>query len=364
MSRMIVLMTLVTTTSLVGAEEQPLTVIDNSIGISQVVDINRHGQVVGKKEIPVPALGLGQIPYFYDGDGEAPIEALDGYTNIEPEALSDRGQVVGFVSRALGHPEGSLRAFVWNSATRRIAGLEMLEGHRGSHALDISADGSRIVGYSTGAGPPQMVPCLWEHSEDGSWRCRQLSTIHAYNPVLLASRVVVSDNGELIAACITAKVVEGEIPIYQNALFRWQRQEGEWERQHLRDGSFCLYGINNHGMLAGSVVVDGKRRAFVFDPEDGFQIIELLEGDESGQALALNNEGTVVGYSDDPYGPIGGPRAFIWSHGKMSPLQFPVATLYSSAQAINDQGQIGGYYETEPAAEDGQSDMVSFLLSP
>ena len=348
----------------VCAEEPPITLIDNSVGISQVVGLNSHGQIVGKKEIQDEPLGLSQIPYFYSEHGEARVEVLDKYTNIEPEALSDSGHVVGYVSRPIGHPDGSLQAFVWDSTTHGTTGLGMLPGDRGSHALDINSAGSIIVGYSTGADPARMVPCLWEKT-DGGWGCASLQTIHPYNPVLLSSRVVVSDDGRQIAACITMRIVEGEIPIYLNALHVWQRLDnGRWERRHVRDGSYRLAGINNHGMLAGSCVVKGHRRGFVFDPADGFQLLELLEGDESGQALALNNEGTVVGFSDAPYGPVGGPQAFAWSRGKMSAIQFPMPTLYSSAQAINDRGQIGGYVETKPEAEDQPGGTVSFILSP
>jgi len=359
-----VIVFLAASTCRVCAEERPITLIDNSVGISQVVGLNSHGQIVGKKEIQAEPLGLRQIPYFHSDNVEVRLEVLDKYTNIEPEALSDSGHVVGYVSRPIGHPDGSQQAFVWDSTTHRTTGLGMLPGDRGSHALDINSDGSIIVGYSTGANPARMVPCVWEKIDHG-WGCALLQTIHQYNPTLLASRVVVSDDGRQIAACITVGIVEGEIPLFHNALYVWQRlDEGNWERRHVRDGSYRLAGINNHGMLAGSCVVKAHRRAFVFDPADGFQLLELLEGDESGQALALNNEGTVVGYSDDPYGPVGGPQAFAWSRGEMSAIQFPVPTLYSSAQAINDRGQIGGFLETKPEAEYESGSLVSFILTP
>ena len=347
-------------TCLLRAEPPLITLIDNSVGISQVMDLNSHGQIIGKKEIQIGPLGLSQVPYFYDAMRETRVEILDGYTNIEPEALSDSGHVVGYVSRSIGHPQGSLQAFLWKSSTKRIIGLGTLPGHRSSHALDITQNGNLIVGYSTGADPEQMVPCMWEKNNAG-WACTPLQTIFRYNPVLLASRVVVSNDGQQIAACIAVKVIDKKLPLLQSALCVWRRlADKNWERLLVRNGSYRLAGINNHGMLAGSCVTHGHRRGFVYDSANGFQLLELLEGDESGQALDLNNKGTVVGYSDDPFGPIGGPQAFVWSNGQMSALRFPVPVLYSSAQTINDHSQIGGYLETEEKS----SNIVSFILSP
>ena len=45
-------------------------------------------------------------------------------------------------------------------------------------------------------------------------------------------------------------------------------------------------------------------------------MLELLPGDENSSALDVNNRGSVVGFSDDPRGPTGGPQAFIWTGGK------------------------------------------------
>ena len=89
-----------------------------------------------------------------------------------------------------------------------------------------------------------------------------------------------------------------------------------------------------------------------------------MEGDESAVALDVNNEGVVVGYGDDPYGPIGGPQAFVWKKGELTPLQLPIPTLYSSATSVTDSGMIGGFLQTLPRDENGTSKSLSFVLSP
>ena len=356
----IALLVVATSVGTAPGKEPQFTFIENSVGISQVVDMNQHGQIVGRKEVALDPLGLGQVPYFFANGEEQRIEVLAGYTNVDPEAISDDGTVVGFVSRSLTHPAGSLQAFCWNAQTDQTIGLGTLPGHRGSHALDISADGHWIVGYSTGSNPPRMLPCVWRKTST-AWKCSSLTTIHDYNPVLLASRVVISDDGKQIAACITARIASGEFPMYESSLFKWQQNEaGKWKHRQLRDGPCRLYGINNQGMLTGSVILNNHRRAFVINANEKFQLLDLLPGDQSSQVLANNNQGTVVGYSDDPYGPEGGPQAFVWSKDKPTPLKFPNTMMYSCAQAINDRGQIAGYVEKGSEVEDRS---VSFIMS-
>ena len=342
---------------------QPLQLIDNSVGLSQVVDLNSRGEVLGTKEVEIRGLGLGQEPFFQRGANESKIEFPRGFTNLEPQALSDTGVVVGYVSRVIGHPDGSLRAFAWDTATATHAHLELPDGMKGSVALDVSSDASVISGYLTGSNPARMLPCIWQ-ADGRSWNCTPLSTLHDYNPILVGSRVVVSDNGSKVAACLTVEVIPGEIPLYHNALFLWQRTEaGRWQRSSLRDGSVKISNINNHGMIVGDQNVKGYQRAFVYDPASGFSMPDLLEGDESSRALDVNNGGVVVGFSDDPYGPEGGPTAFVWRSGEITPVNFPVETVFSSATSINDHGRIGGYLIL--TEEDDQPDRaVSFTLLP
>ena len=344
-----------------AAEDRKLDLIDNSSGISQVFDLNARGEILGTKEVQTP-LGLGQEPFFRSGPRELKIGLLEGFTHLEPKALSDTGLVVGYASRTIGHPDGSLRAFLWEATSQQTVNLGTLPGDRGSIAFDISSDGSIVTGYSTGRDPARMLPCFWERI-DSRWKCSALSTIQAYNPFLLSSRVVISDDGTRIAACLAVRSIPGIIPRYENSLFMWTRNtQGSWQRSRLLDTSLTLADISNQGILAGSCVINSVRRAFVYDPQEGFQILELLEGDVSSQALALNNHGIVVGFSDDPFGPTGGPQAFIWSKGTLSPLDFTTKAAYSSASAINDKGQVAGYLVTEE--EDAElSKAFVFVLS-
>lgn len=343
-------------------ESPPLQLIDNSIGLSRVVDLNARGDILGTKEVELQ-FGLGQESFFRRGTKESKIALPDNFTNLEPQSLSDTGTVVGYVSRVIGHPNGSLRAFAWDTTTATHHHLELPPDMTGSVALDISSDATVISGYLSGSNPARMLPCIWQ-AGGKSWKCTPLSTLHAYNPILVGSRVVVSDDGTKIATCLTVESIPGNIPLFHNALFLWQRDsEGDWQRSSLHHGSVKIANINNHGMIVGDHSVKGYHRAFIYDPDYGFLMPDLLEGDESSRALDVNNEGVVVGFSDDPFGPHGGPEAFVWKSGKIATVEFPVEPVYSSATSINDQGQIGGYLILD---EEGEQPVrtVSFKFSP
>ena len=343
------------------AEESKLQLIENSSGISRVVDLNANGQIIGLREIVERGIGLRQQSFFRSGDRDVVVPLLKGFTNMEPLALSDNGMVVGYAGRPLGHPQGSLRAFLWDVRGDASVGLGTLPDDRSSHAFDISADGHLVTGYSVGRDPARMVPCVWEQV-DGVWCCTALSTIHPYNPFLLTSGVVVSDDGDKIAACITVKIISGPVTRYPSSLVVWERQpDNQLQRRRVLDRAVRLGDINNQGMIAGSCLVKSKDRAFVYVPQEGFQLLELLEGDVSGAALDVNNHGTVVGYSDDPAGPLGGPQPFTWSDGQLSRLNLPDELVFGSADAINDAGQVAGYVQSTHQ-EEGPGQTLSFIL--
>ncbi len=325
-----------------------IELINNSPGLSQVVALNAHGHFVGSREVEIAGWGLSEQTYFRGAGLEIDMPVLETYTNVQPTAISDNDCIVGYCSRSIGSAEGNLEACLWKPLENSIVGLGRLPQHRGSHAFDISADGKVVVGYSVGPNPPTMVPCVWEH--DGKhWQCTRLPTIHAYNPYLLTSRVVISDDGSQVAACITVEVVDRPVAIqYLSSTFVWQRdQNGIWQHNRRSEHQIRLADINNHGVIVGSCLVDHHQRACVLNTDGELIVLDLLAGDVSAAATDINDQGVVVGYSDDPPGPTGGPTAFVWSQDEIKPLALPVPAIYSSANAINDAGQIGGYLITE-----------------
>ena len=345
------------------ATKPTVQLIDNSVGFSQVVDLNESGNVLGSREVAVEPLGLATESYYWQDNRQRKIKMLTGYTNIEPQALSDTGLVVGYATRVVGNPAGNMQAFLWKVTTDEPLILETSAGYRTSHACSVDRKGTVISGYVVGSDPPRMMPCAWERI-DGNWQNTVLPTTHQYNPSLASSRVLVSPDGSQIAACITSNNRAGPLGASHRSLCVWKLQgDGSWDPSEIYQASLRLSAINDRGMIVGSHIVKTVRRAFAWDPVHGYQILGLLEGDESAEALDVNKEGLVVGHSDDPYGPDGGPQAFIWKDAKLAALEFPIPILFSSATTVTDSGMIGGFLQTLPDNEREASKTLSFVFS-
>ena len=104
------------------------------------------------------------------------------------------------------------------------------------------------------------------------------------------------------------------------------------------------------------------RKAFVISADGEFQLLEALPGDENAGGTDINNAGTVVGYSDDPHGPDGGPTAFIWQGEEVTALEIPGDPYFSWAAAINEAGDVAGYLtpRAEEPAEEAEPDAEAF----
>ncbi len=341
----------------VAADEYELKIIDNSKTFSQAIAINAKLEILGAREV-MDGTGIAMKSYFRSGDGEVQISAPKGFSNLEPQALSDTSLVVGYVSRPPGSENGSLRGFVWDRKTTELSLLEPLPTDIGSHAQDISADGKRITGYSTGHTPPRIRPCVWQWQTDPQkYVPQELSTILQNNPYLQSSQVIISPNGKQIAACITEEQLSPFM--FDSSLFVWEFSEkGDWERRKLSDEQPKLKDMNDQGTIVGATAGAVAGRACVIDPTGQIELIELLPDDETNIAYGINNAGTVVGMSDDPHGGEGGPQAFIWRKGVVEPLKLLKSTVDSSALAINQDGAIAGFM-LKDAREDAS--IVTFI---
>ncbi len=334
----------------VAGDDFTLEVFDNSRTLSRALAINATGQIIGLREVADEAgTQLSEQPFFFDGQKMTTLPLLDGYTNLEIRALSDSGSVVGYASRPLGHPQGSLTGFVWDSKTGKMTRLMPAGQDTGCHAQAISADGTRITGYTAGSLPSRMLPCLWTWSAaTKTWDIQTLDTLEEFNPYIMSSNVLISPDGQRIVACITVAALPNNI--FDSSLFQWTRVDGQWQRQLLSDEQMNLSDINNSGQIAGTVTTQQGRRPCRIESSGEIKLIELLPGDESGEARAIDESGTVVGFSDDPAGPTGGPQAFVWSHGSTRPLALPRATTASMAFGINEAGQIAGLLDVASSA--------------
>ena len=322
-----------------------------------VIDQNDDGTLLLTKEIGENGVFTSQFVVRKSGK-ETVLATPQAYTAIHAYRISNTDVAVGFCSRPSdGINKHNLSAIIWQVSDRSGQLLPCPEGFHGTSAFDISADGTTVSGYLIGSKPARLVPCIWKEMTN-EWQCNRLPTPSIYNPYLVSSKVVISDNGKQVAGvCV---VEEGQNR--QNYLFRWQLFESDqWTGQKVAKQAFKLSDINDHGVIAASRTVNAKSRAFVIGVGGELARIDPFEGDIQTFALDINNQGQVVGYSDDPYGPNGGPEGFVWENRRSRRLEFPFEVLFSSANSINNQSQIGGFLI---AQEKDEAITGAFILTP
>ncbi len=302
--------------------------------------ISGRGDVVGFEWVPnkkEPAI-IEQVPFFASGKKVTYLPVPAGYTAIFPAAVSEDGTVVGHVGKpGLMDRVVPLRnqAFVWNARTG-VQLLGVLADDFVSYACDISADSSRICGFSVGTN--RVRACVWE-KKDGAWKGSPLPQ----KSRLSSNRVVMSDDGKRIAS------IDGE----KGCL--WTRNDaGQWTEELLGDpGSLAPRSVNNAGTVAGVCYTpDGRVHAVLWSHGQGLKTLDLPQGYVNGEANAVNNAGVVVGMIDGPAGSKIGPDAFVYEAGRLRLLS-EGGPYFTSATAINDRGEVAGVLDDDKDAVDG-----------
>ena len=294
--------------------------INNSAGISQVMDIDRRGNVFGYKDVIKKSV-IHQIAFVIIDEKESQLIVPKGYTAIQSFRLSDNLRLAGFASRS-PNPKGNSQACVWNLKSGEVELLPKPQPNQTTYAFDISSDGLTVVGFATTRGQHEMQPCVWSKRRTG-WTVKTLLTPNKLNPLLLGAKVVISDNGKYLSACL-AMNDEKNLYAIRSGVFLWTRKEnGDWTRKKLLDEPIYQANINDSGVIGGYVIRNRKRRGCIFDEQHGLRIFQPLKGDVKCQVTDVNNCGTVVGISDSPTGPDGGSRGIVIRDSKATQAAMP-----------------------------------------
>lgn len=324
----------------VDHEGHRIEILQNSLTMSQATAINAQGAMIGSREVAnANKTILRSLSFFCKADQSADMPVPKDFTNVEACAISDNDVVVGYTSRPMGHPEGSLRAVVWKPLVETLEILPLPDDDSASHAQDISADGTRITGYSTGL--ERLRPVVWQWREQPqAWEVTVLTTHFDYNPYLMSSTLLISPDGKIAAGCCTQAILpDGSI---DSALMVWRYRDGLWHRQQLTAEQLYVRGLNNSGQIVGSNLGKRGRQPCYVSPTGELHVLDLLPGDHSGEARDIDSQGTIVGWSDGPPGPEGGPKACRWNvNGNIQPLNLSTDP-FSMVYAINDAGQLSG----------------------
>ncbi|MFO0910988.1 MAG: HAF repeat-containing protein [Isosphaeraceae bacterium] len=316
--------------------------------------INERGDVIGfewveEKERPGV---IEQKPFFARGKEMTYLPLLKGYTATFPAAVSDNGLVVGRVSKpappGVSIPYRNL-AFLWDAAGG-IRSLGVLKDDNASFACGISRDGRRISGFSIGT--YRVRACVWDRDADGkTWNGTPLPQ----KEQLGSNTVALSRNGDFAAA------VDGTVPCL------WSRDaSGQWKQQVLGESaSLVPRAVNDQGTVVGvRFGVNGHNRAAVWSRTQGYMLLNLPDGYDRSEAMAINNHGLIVGSLDGPSTSNIDPRAFVFHDGRLRVVN-EAGPLFASATAINDKGQIAGVLEEpEPHDDDHHHDAPAPANKP
>jgi uncharacterized membrane protein len=296
--------------------------------------INAKGEVVGMEWVENKRIAgiVDEAPMLARGKAITRLPLLEGYTATFPAALSDAGWVVGRAGKPA--PLGVAvplrnQAFLWD-AKGGMRGLGTVQGDNDSFASDITPDGRVISGFSVGNN--RVRACIWERA-GALWKATPLP--HEFK--LGATVVPISDDGKYVAG------VDGEKPCL------WSRSgSGGWMLETIGEpGSMVPRSVNNSATVVGiRFTLDGLTHAVIWTRGTGIKRLGKPIGYVKSEANAVNNAGVVVGMVDGSNGSKIGPRAFV-AQGTHVRILDEGGPTFTSATAINDQGQVTGVFEKE-----------------
>jgi probable HAF family extracellular repeat protein len=265
------------------------------------------GNAISASNIPFVPIDLGTL----------------GGTYSAATALNDSGQVVGL---SFTRGDRHAHAFSWTESDGMID-LGTLGGSD-SVALAVNRAG-QVVGWSSLAGDVSVHAFLWTRQAG----MIDLGTLGGTYSVATA----LNDSGQVVG-------YSGNAADQEHA-FSWTKDGMIDLHRATDDDRFSLaLAVNAHGRVVGTSVAvypaPSFSGAFSWTKADGW--IDLTSGATQSNAVALNDGGQVVGWTDTP--PYGyGYRAFEWtSIGGIVGLGTLDDSTLSWASDVNGRGQIVG----------------------
>jgi uncharacterized membrane protein len=303
---------------------------------------------------------------------------------IVGESDSGRGPIVTF------------EAFVWDGANgmRNLRDVlsaqgDDLTGWELVSAVGVSADGGTIVGWGLNPagqtegwlarlpvpGEPGITtyrltligdvffnPDVRDINENGEMVGTVLSETEPSRAILLRNDMVI-ELGDLAggaapsasaAAINDLTQITGSNTI-QDASGNLVDRGFLWEGGQIRDlgvPGATPSDINNRGQIVGTTVgADNIVRPFLWEAGQTtlLETLDQLQCPGSRfrvDAIQINNNGVVVGYSQSP----AGFRAVIWQNGEIMTLDPPIPMAHGGARDVNDQGDVIGTYSSSETA--------------
>jgi probable HAF family extracellular repeat protein len=263
------------------------------------------------------------LPIIYDGGEETMLGHLGGWRGL-PRDINEKGEIAGDSLTA----DRDWHAFLWTPGGG-MQDLRTLGGNR-SRVLSMN-DSAWVVGDSL-TSDGQNHAFLWRNAEEGM---TDLSTLGGdYSRAL-----DVNNLGQVVGA---SSPVPG---VRLDHAFLWTEEGGMIDLGTLGGSWSVAFDISESGHVVGWSDTSGnaERHAFLWTAGGGMQDLGALSGGRSF-AEQVSNSGHVVGYS---YLATGDTRAFFWTPDSgMIDLGTLPGGQEAQAVDINEQWQVAGWSDT------------------
>ena len=278
---------------------------------------------------------------------------LPGDNSSVATSVNARGDVAGASDNGATDPTPGTgyeeaRAVLWKD--RHIINLGTLGGHE-SFAFSLN-DRDQVVGAAANSVPdPVSMFGLGTQTRAFIWQdaaMRDLGTLGGPD----AAAFFINNAGEVAGNAYTDATPNPDTGSPTTHPFLWHH--GVMQDLGTLGGTLATVGswdaLNDHGEVVGQSNLAGDQ---TFHPflADRHGLIDLgTFGGQLGSANAINNSGEVVGWAATTVPmtpPLGEPgdqlyEAFLWHHGTLTNLGTVRGDQCSTANGINDRGQVVG----------------------
>jgi len=244
--------------------------------------------------------------------------------------VNDTGQVVGSADT----PQGLRHAYLWENGVMVDLGTLGYPPPAQSEAWDINNQG--VVVGPVGGGDPNKA-FIWENGVQ----------TELGNPQVLKTAYGVNDAKQVVGIYIVAPSGDRHAFLWENGIMM--------DLGTLGGTNSIAWDVNMGGQVVGSsFITGGGENAFLWENGTMTDLGSLGLGGSA--AFSINDLGEVVGWAQRDSKAY---HAFHWKNGQMTDLGAVGGVFASSAEAINNHGEVVGV-----AVFEGGGSLHGFVYNP
>ena len=240
----------------------------------------------------------------------------------------------GIISGREFSPQNGIQPVIWTVT----GGAMALSGPDCSCWAVAANDGGTVIGQFQGPGAPGSAAIMWTPPVYAQTILPGLEC--DYCPRVGISIYAINNGGTAVGSSLSSIVRNGQPTTGGSFAVEWQAGAVSSLGALQGSNTSAAYGINNSGdVVGGSGSGQGSGAAFHAFLYRGGTMTDLgaLSGDTNSSADSINDAGQIVGSSDDG----NKKRAFVYEHGQMYDLNSlidstdPLAGLVSLQEAVS-----------------------------